>query len=197
MDSSVAAPTLTFRPVDRQTWPDMERLFEAPGGPKFCWCMAWRATPKEAGQTAGPKRKAMLKRRVMRGTPVGLLGYERDRPVAWCSIAPRDTYRPLGGPEARARERIWSVVCFFVVRRLRGAGLARQLLDAAIRQARAHGATVIEAYPVDPGSPSYRFMGFVPMFKAAGFKPVGRAGTRRHVMRRRVRPLRRANPVPG
>ena len=44
----------------------------------------------------------------------------------------------------------------------------------------------VEAYPVDPDSPSFRFMGWVSVFKAAGFREVGRAGTRRHVMRLKV-----------
>lgn len=48
--------------------------------------------------------------------------------------------------------------------------------------AREQGATVVEAYPVDPDAPSYRFMGFVPTFEEAGFSEVGRAGYRRHVM---------------
>lgn len=42
---------------------------------------------------------------------------------------------------------------------------------------------VIEFHPVDPDSPSYRFVGFVRFFEAAGFREVGRAGSRRHVMR--------------
>jgi len=48
------------------------------------------------------------------------------------------------------------------------------------------GARVVEAYPVAPDSPSYRFMGFVPAFEKAGFREVGRAGSRRHVMRLEV-----------
>lgn len=67
--------------------------------------------------------------------------------------------------------------------RLSWAGLTARLLEAAIDQARRKGATLIEAYPVDPNLPSYRFMGFVGAFKKAGFVEVGRAGTRRHVMR--------------
>jgi hypothetical protein len=57
---------------------------------------------------------------------------------------------------------------------------------AALRHARAHGATVVEAYPVDADSPSYRFMRFVPMFSEAGFVETGREGARRHVMQRRL-----------
>jgi len=55
--------------------------------------------------------------------------------------------------------------------------------DAVHGHANIIGATVVEAYPVDPGSPSYRFMGFVDAFAEAGFQEVGTAGLRRHVMR--------------
>lgn len=40
--------------------------------------------------------------------------------------------------------------------------------------------------PRGPRFPSYRFMGFVSSFRKAGFEEVGRAGTRRHVMRLRL-----------
>jgi GNAT superfamily N-acetyltransferase len=177
---------LEFHEVDRERWRDLERLFESRGGPKSCWCMLWRATPGEARDTSGASRKAALHRRVDAGVPIGILGYLRGEPVAWCSIAPRETYRRLGGVEEEDGERVWSLVCFFVPRRLRGHGITARLIEAAVEHARRRGATVIEAYPVDADSPSYRFMGFVPAFQSAGFDEVGRAGTRRHVMRLRI-----------
>ena len=61
--------------------------------------------------------------------------------------------------------------------------MTRRLIAAAVEHARRMGAAVVEAYPVEPDSPSYRFMGLVGTFEAIGFIPVGRAGTRRHVMR--------------
>lgn len=45
----------------------------------------------------------------------------------------------------------------------------------------------MEGYAVDPGSPSYRHMGFVSMFREAGFTEVAREGTRRHVMQLQIR----------
>jgi GNAT superfamily N-acetyltransferase len=171
-----------FAEVDRHRWRDLVRLFEAPGGPKFCWCMAWRPLKDRSKPAGGARRRAALQRRVRAGVPVGLLAYQGEEPVAWCSVAPRSTFRPLGGLDG-PDEGVWSVVCFFVPRRLRRSGLMRRLLAAAIDTARRHGATVLEAYPVDASSPSYRFMGYVPAFRAAGFRTVGRAGTRRHVMR--------------
>lgn len=177
-------PCLTFKPATKARWPDFEALFEAKGCPSYCWCMAWRAVKDEVKDTSSSGRKAQMKRRFRSGTPVGLLGYDGGKePVAWVSIAPKDTYRPLGGPDAEPGEKIWSLACMFVRRPLRGAGLGHELIAAATAYAKKRGATLIEAYPVDPKSPSYRFMGFVPAFESAGFEEIGKAGTRRHVMR--------------
>jgi len=133
----------------------------------------------------GAARKASMKQRVDAGTPIGLIGYADGTPVAWCSVAPRPTYRRLGGleMEGEAPDDVWSIACFFIKRTYRGQGLTRQLITAAIAHAKAKGAKVLEAYPVAPDAPSYRFMGYVPTFKALGFREVALAGHRRHVMR--------------
>ncbi len=126
-----------------------------------------------------------MRRRVEAGVPVGILGYLGGEPIAWCSVAPRDTYKPSLGGLRDAEEdevRVWSIACFYVPRRMRGRGIAKALLVAAVDFARSKGATTVEAYPVEAASPSYRFMGFVAMFERAGFREVGRAGLRRHVM---------------
>jgi GNAT superfamily N-acetyltransferase len=177
---------LTFREVDQETWPDLEHLFESRGGPKYCWCMVWRAKPAERKQMNNSGRKAALKQLVDTVTPIGIVGYLDQEPVAWCSIAPRTTFHGLGGIEDLPEENVWSLTCFFVKRHLRGKGIARQLISAAVAHATQKGATIVEAYPVDSGSPSYRFMGYVESFKAAGFEEVGRAGSRRHVLRLKV-----------
>jgi len=174
---AAVVPHLTVHEVTAERWPDFERLFEARGGPKSCWCMVWRPS---AGQ-GGAARKAEMKRRIDEGTPIGLLGYLKGEPVAWCSVAPRASYRRLvsnGSPD----DGIWSMACFFIVRPLRGMGLSEQLIAAAKKSARRHGAKALEAYPVDADSPSYRFMGQLPLFERAGFEAIGREGKRRHVV---------------
>lgn len=186
MTDSSELDHLVFHEVDQSRWPDFERLFENQGGPKACWCMVWRATPQEAKHTDGASRKAAIAKRIAANVPVGLLGYTDGEPVAWCSVAPRSTYRRLVD-NGSSDEGIWSIACFFVVRRLRGQGITQQIIKAAIEHAQSHGASIVEAYPVDPDSPSYRFMGFVPVFEKAGFCEVGRAGRRRHVMQLQVK----------
>lgn len=187
-------PRLAFAPVTRANVKDFEALFGGPGGPKTCWCMVWRATPHEARDNHGPARKQQMLGRIADGVPVGLIGYDAGEPVAWVSIAPRDTYRRLGGPDAGGAESIWSLACMYLRRQVRGAGLGKELIAAAIAHARDHHADIVEAYPVDPASPSYRFMGFVPAFEGFGFVEVGTAGTRRHVMRLTLSTGRLGNP---
>lgn len=174
---------LVFKPVTSRNAGDFEALFAGPGGPKFCWCMVWRATADEGRGTSGDVRRGQMLGRIERGVPVGLLGYDGDIPVAWVSIAPKPTYQRLKGPEPAPGEVVWSLACMFVRRKWRGQGVAHQLIAAAVAYAAGEGANVVEAYPVAPDAPSYRFMGFVPAFERAGFAPAGMAGTRRHVMR--------------
>jgi GNAT superfamily N-acetyltransferase len=182
MTENMNIANLVFHAVNSDRWSDFERLFECRGSPKFCWCMVWRATPAEAKHKDGASRKAAIAARVSAGVPIGLLGYLTDEPVAWCSVAPRSTYRRLTN-DSDTDEGIWSIACFFLLRKLRGQGITKQIIKAAVEHARVNGATAVEAYPVDPDSPSYRFMGFTPVFEQAGFTEVGRAGKRRHIMR--------------
>lgn len=175
------SPALTFREVTTETWSDLETLFESRGGPKACWCLVWRDYKRKGDKQA-------LKVYVDGGIPIGLIGYLDREPVAWCSIAPRSTYRPglANVLPADAGERIWSLACFFLKRLHRGRRLFHSLLIAAQDHAIARGATVLEAYPVDPDSPSYRFGGFLHAFEREGYVKMGRMGTRRHVVRRRL-----------
>ena len=179
----------SFREVDEENWDDFVQLFEGKGCPSYCWCMAWRPLPGDRTKASNAVRKRAMQRLVSAGMPVGILAYEGKQPVAWCSIAPRATYRPLGGTvyAGVAEEDVWSLVCFFIPRSLRQQGVMTQLLQAALKTARKKGARVVEAYPVDPGSPSYRFMGRVSSFKKAGFTETARAGKRRHVMHKVLR----------
>lgn len=179
---------LQFKPVTPETMEDFIALFEARGGPKYCWCMAWRGDRQEKQQTGSADKRRQMLSRITARTPVGLLAYSGGKPCAWVSIAPRATHIRLGGPDEEPGDNIWSLTCMFIPRPLRGQGMAHRLIAAALDHAKANGATVIEAYPVAPDSPSYRFMGFVSAFEKAGFAFVQMAGSRRHVMRRLLTP---------
>ena len=179
-----------IRPVTPVTFPDLARLFEARGGPDWCWCMAWRAKPPAVTRAKGAEGKALRKvamqARVAAGEHVGLLAYAGDAPVGWVSTGPVSTFARLGGPKDIDPDRTWAISCFFVTRAHRGAGLTRALAAAALDAARGAGASLFQVTAVAPDSPSYRFMGTLPLYEDLGFEEVGMAGTRRHVMRRRL-----------
>jgi GNAT superfamily N-acetyltransferase len=190
MSAEPAPPKLTFKPVTKATWKDFEALFESRGAPSYCWCMPFRELDvKSRSASSNADRKRGMKAFVGKRTPVGLVGYLKGEPIAWCSVGPRDSFMPklTDDYDAEAGEPdVWSITCFFVLREHRGQALTQQLLDAALAYAKKRGAKVVEGYPVAPSSPSYRFMGFLPLFRGRKFKAAGKAGSRRHVMRRSV-----------
>jgi len=171
---------IEFSPVCRENWNDFESFFEHKGGPHYCWCMLWRPDGKANTGTKKAAKKAAIKSRIDAGEPVGLLAYVDGEAVAWCSVAPRETYRPLGG--CKELKNVWSLVCFFVRRDFREKGLSQKLLEAATEYARKEGARYLEAYPVKADSPSYQFMGTTKSFERSDFRFITMAGTRRHVM---------------
>lgn len=172
-----------IKPVTWAELADLERLFEGKGGPHYCWCSLWR---KNGGSRLKKKeeKKNCLLRDVQDGVQVGLLAYEREEPIAWCSVGPRETFRKLGGHPGV--DNVWSIVCFFVRRSHRRKGIAQKLLEEAIDFARKREAKYLEAYAAAADTTSYRFMGYVPMFEQAGFTFVKMAGKRRHVMLKRL-----------
>lgn len=117
-------------------------------------------------------REAALGGLVRTHTSVGILGYIRDEPLAWCSIAPRHTYAALQRsrtiPQLDDATDTWAVVCFFIDSKVRRQGSTLALLEAAVDYARASGARSVEGYPW-PGGPSYLYMGTPETFRNAGF----------------------------
>ena len=169
---------VSFKPVTSETWEDFQAFFK----PRlnYCWCMAWRMTGEEMKDNTAVCRREFIKRRIFSGVPVGILGFIGDQTVAWCSVAPRETYRKLSGEEGL--EEVWSIACFYIRKEFRDQGVLSKMIENAKVYARSNGAKYLEAYPVEANSPSYRFMGFTGVFEKAGFKEVKMAGSRRHVM---------------
>lgn len=171
-----------------ETFDDLARLFEAPGGPHYCWCMGWRARAGELAAPAGAagkaERKAQLAARLDQGEPIGLLAYDGATPIGWCSTGPLATFARFGGPKDVDAQTTWAISCFYVPRARRGEGIARALTKAALATAKTAGALTMQATGVEATSPSYRHMGLIDFYTSLGFVDIGMVGTRRHLMRR-------------
>lgn len=156
-----------------------------------------RSGPSGAGPAAGNRRA--LRSLVDRGVIPGLIGYEDGNPVGWISLGPRPEYPRLQrSPVMKPVDdrSVWSIVCFYVDPRARGRGVSDALLAGAVEYARSQGVTLLEAYPVDKAErshPDFMWFGAKGMYDRAGFKEVARRRPNRPVVRRALRPRRRAN----
>ena len=152
--------------------------------------MTWRLTRAEYEREKGESNRRAFHEIVASGTPVGLLAYVESEPVAWCAIAPRPEFPTLERSRILKRvddQPVWSVVCFFVKRGYRRKGVSTRLLKAAVAFAAAHGARIVEGYPVEPRKPEmppvFAWTGLAASFRQAGFVEVARRSESRPIMR--------------
>jgi GNAT superfamily N-acetyltransferase len=189
-------PKLEIQPLVPQRFPDLEKLFGARGACGGCWCMWWRLPRAAFDHGKGDGNRRALAGYVDAGNVPGLLAYEAGEPVGWVAIEPREAYPRLDRSRILAPvddAQVWSITCFFVARGHRGKGVTRALVEAARRHARASGASIVEAYPVEPRNrlgDAFAYTGVASTFRAVGFAEVARRSPTRPIMRSRVRPTR-------
>jgi hypothetical protein len=176
-------------------WSDLEAIFNAKGCSiaRGCWCMAYRLSgsrePLPPGVTRAQANRAALKALVDAGNPPGLIGYRRKIPVGWSrsvrvKSTPSSDARPswkqsMSNPSGQSSAslcrpstaaRVW----------------AQALLRGAVAYAEKHGATLIEAYPVDKPTRSnddYMWFGAKSMYDKVGFKEIARRKPHRPIVR--------------
>jgi GNAT superfamily N-acetyltransferase len=172
---------LDVRPLTPETWPALATLFERGGDPKWCWCVYFRFRGRDWSNSTAAENRAALESLTDRPLAPGLVGYRDGRAVGWVSLGPREDYERLSYSKILAPvddTPVWSIVCFVVSRKVRGQGVAAAMLAAAIDFAYAHGATTLEAYPVDASEKrvpaANAFHGTLAMFERAGFTVVER-----------------------
>lgn len=189
---------LRVRELTEATWPALEKLFGPRGADGGCWCMFFRLPGPEFRTSVYEPNRAALRDLAGSGAPVGLLAMDGDDAVGWVAVAPRPVYRRLerstvARPVDPAEDLsgVWSVTCFYIHRSARRSGVARLLLDEAVRYAAERGARVVEGYPVDTGgerrSSAELYHGTLALFRSAGFTVVDRRGVRRALVRKEIR----------
>lgn len=179
-------PDFPIEPASPDRWKDVERLAGERGFYSGCWCMWWRVGAQEWNERHGEGLRSELTSLVEGGAEPGLLAYDGEDPIGWVAIAPRAEYPRLDRSSKLKPvddAPVWSITCFYIDRQHRRQGVATELLQAAIDYAKAHGAEVVEGYPIDVschGSVTSAgiFTGTLAMFEAAGFREVIRRGGR-------------------
>lgn len=179
---------LAVVPATADRFDDVARVLNPNGREQACWCMHWRAPAKEDVTTRGERLRDLMGQE----PAPGMLAYLGGRPGAgpdvgetpevagWLGFSRRSAARslqrsrvlPTGEPETWPTT--WVFMCVTVRAGFRRQGVARALLDAGVAYAAEHGATALDAFPVEPEDGrrvpvSAAFVGTVAMFERAGF----------------------------
>ena len=154
--------------------------------------MSWRREKSDDWESMkGSQAKKKLKALVTSGKAHGILAYDGDEAIGWCSFDRRKDYPRLDkSPSLKCddADHVWSIPCFFIKKGYRGQGVGTALLQHAVKALKKHGAKIAEGYPVKPYNygktiPSaFAWTGTRSMFQKAGFKIVGnRDGAKQRV----------------
>jgi len=124
------------------------------------------------------------------GNVPGILAYDGDKAVGWCSVAPRAEFPRLERTRVLQPvddNPVWSITCFFVAKSHRRKGVTVRLLEAAIEYAGRQGCNILEGYPYEPRQPKlpdpFVWTGLASAFWKAGFQEVLRRSDTRPIMR--------------
>ena len=190
--------TVDIKRLSIDNWDALAGLFAAGGDPRWCWCQFWRKPGSNWSNKTAEDNRADLAALVERDPAPGLVALRDGVAVGWVGLGPRGDFPRL----LRSRtipmlpgDAVWAINCFVVARTARRSGIAQALLDAAVEYAAAHGAILVEGYPVDTAggriSSASAYTGTTGMFERAGFERAAPTtskpapGRRRVVMRRK------------
>jgi len=172
-----AALPIRVEPATSDRWADVVTLLGGDGD-RGCWCQSWRGSDSAFGHSAAGGNRDRLRGQVEAGAfAPGLIAYLGEEPVGWLGFGPRAAMPRLVNSRtipALDDQPVWSIGCFRIRVGYRRRGVARALLAAAVEHVREVGAPAVEAYPIDPEGQrvdvGFGFVGFTPMFEAAGFR---------------------------
>ena len=145
----------------------------------------WQAA---AGQ---PNRKSL--RKLITGNKAhGILAFDDDTPVGWCSFGLRTEFPRTETVKAYHREdigNVWSINCFYIEKNYRKSGVSELLLAAAVKAIKKRKGKLIEGYPTPLTKEgkqlpaAFVYTGPEVIFQRAGFKEIQRLSASRPLYR--------------
>lgn len=182
--------SIEIYPVTKELWADFEKLFGAKGACGGCWCMLWRLKRSEFEAGKGEKNRRAMQALVELGKIPGLLAYADGKPVAWCSVAPREHFPALENSRILKpvdEQPVWSISCLFVEKSYRRQGISVALLRAAADYVKRQGGKIVEGYPTEPQKDRmpdvFVWTGIASAYQQAGFVECARRSETRPIMR--------------
>jgi GNAT superfamily N-acetyltransferase len=184
----------TIRPLDAATWAAFAELAERNNGIfGGCWCMGYH--PEDSRDAA--RNRGGKERRVREGSAHASLVIDEDGfAQGWCQygspgelpvIKHRREYGKAAPPPPD-----WRITCFFVDKKHRGQGIAREALEGALDQIAHLGGGLVEAISeVTAGREAqgrFLFSATVELFEQNGFTRVRQVGKHAWIVSKLIQP---------
>lgn len=115
-------------------------------------CLAYRLGTAKAAKLGVEGKRDCVESLCRKRRAPGVLAYDGDEVVGWAAIAPRDELAEFAGDDPFPRvddAEVWSLFCLRARAGRRKQGVGTFLIDGAVDFAGRHGATIVEAYPLD------------------------------------------------
>lgn len=146
-----------------------------------CYCLEGHMTQAENEALSDKSaRREKARQMIETGAMQGYLIYAGQEIIAWCSAGCKAGYRALSQEwfctgDLRPEE-IFVLYCMDVAPAWRGQGLARQLIDRVVADAREKGFTAVEVYPFGDVDFAWQYRGPKALYERMGFQVAANRG---------------------
>jgi len=189
MEKASQDNNLSFQPLNSSNFSDFEFLFTEKGACEGCWCMQCRLQVDEFEAGRGEGNRLAMKALVESGQIPGIIIYNDNEPVGWCSLGNREDFPRL--PKSHETQIIdeqrWIISCLFIRRDWRRRGVKRALLGHLITYCKTQGAKVLESHQCNSNFSKYpdnfAWAGIQKAYEAMGFQKVDTESDKRPIMR--------------
>jgi GNAT superfamily N-acetyltransferase len=191
--------TVSIVAASEVPWADVEHALTGGGDGGSCWCQWFLLKRAEFAAMSREDKREQLRRELSTADPApALLARVEGAAAGWVRVGPRPSQSRLsatrvvasGSPEPADDPAVWAITCLVVRREYRRQGVAKALVEAAVRHAALNGARLIEAYPIDTdrrkATSNELFVGSVSLFAEHEFTVTARPTGGRAVMTRTV-----------
>lgn len=146
-----------------------------------CYCQFYLNTAGDEETRENNRQRACD--RIRSGTMNGYLAFEGDETIAWVAANRANNFVQL----PKTGDDVARVICFIVAPAHQGRGVAKALLDFAVKDLASQGFKVIEAAPLASDKfESWGYRGKLSTFKKAGFVEVGPVGDKHVLVQRQL-----------
>ncbi len=174
---------MTYHPVTSNTLSDFLSFFDRsafPAGDEWagCYCLEGSCDRHfEISFTDCKKRRELASRLVLEGKLGGYILRENGRDIGWVKLGDKldfDAFKDWYHGEMPEKRGVTAVLyCIDLIPEYRGKGLAKEILDFAIRDSYEKGYEFLEAYPSSDPEEKRNYRGHSGMYYSAGFELIG------------------------